>query len=218
MKKIPNFKKYSITKDGKVYSHYYNKFLSPGVCRRGYNRVSLTNDYGTFSKGVHSLILETYVGKRPIGFHGAHLDGNPSNNILSNLKWCSPKENMYHRNIHGTAQVGEKHHSAKAKKEQVIWLRKNLIEFENGKTNIYELSKKTGLHFSTVTNIVRGNSWKHLPNIKKNKKKRLNIKKAEEIRSMFLNEKTTVCDLARKLKLSHSCISNIINGKTWKHI
>lgn len=210
MKKIPGYKNYSVTEDGRVFTHKYNRFLKPSSYRRGYQRVSLTNENGLSSHSVHSLVLLTYVGPRPDGFHGSHLDGNPKNNNLSNLKWCSPKENMSHRNIHGTAQIGEKHYFSKAKEEQVIWLRKNFRENDSGHTNIYELAEKTGIHHATVTNIIRGNSWKHLPGAIPVKKKRLSDEQIELIKSLHFEKKQKVTHIARDLKLSCATIINIV--------
>lgn len=42
---------------------------------------------------VHRLILETFVGPCPPDMECRHLDGNPSNNKLENLKWGTAHEN-----------------------------------------------------------------------------------------------------------------------------
>lgn len=43
---------------------------------------------------VHRLVLETFEGPCPPGFECDHIDRNPSNNNLENLRWVSHYENM----------------------------------------------------------------------------------------------------------------------------
>ena len=43
---------------------------------------------------LHSLVLETFIGPRPPDFVGCHIDGDPSNNRLDNLRWDTQKANM----------------------------------------------------------------------------------------------------------------------------
>jgi hypothetical protein len=42
---------------------------------------------------VHQLILETFVGIRPEGYHTRHLNGDKMDNRLSNLCWGTASEN-----------------------------------------------------------------------------------------------------------------------------
>lgn len=42
---------------------------------------------------VHRLVLEAFVGPPPPGMETRHLDGDPHNNRLGNLKWGSSSEN-----------------------------------------------------------------------------------------------------------------------------
>lgn len=65
--------------------------LSVCLCRDGY----------MVKKMVHALVLLAFDKPRPIGLHIRHLDGNPFNNILSNLKYGTPAENMQDRILHG---------------------------------------------------------------------------------------------------------------------
>src|SRR5258706_1418925 len=72
---------------------------------------------------IHRLILETFIGPCPTGKEARHLDGDPSNNKLSNLEWGTPKQNGEDRIGHGTQIHGEKHHKAILTKEEVEELR-----------------------------------------------------------------------------------------------
>jgi hypothetical protein len=72
--------------------------ILPVVTRRsGYQQVLLkilkTGRYAT--REVHGLVAEAFLGPR-MGRVVNHKDGNKANNILSNLEYVSPRENMNH--------------------------------------------------------------------------------------------------------------------------
>ena len=70
------------------------RVLKPNVDHDGYLWVHLKLDGTRVRKSVHSLVLESFVGPRPAGLDVAHADGNPRNNELSNLRYCTRSENM----------------------------------------------------------------------------------------------------------------------------
>jgi hypothetical protein len=72
---------------------------------------------------VHRLVLEAFIGAAPAGLEACHNDGNPKNNVLSNLRWDTRRENAADRIAHGTAAIGEKHPMAKLTKEQALEIR-----------------------------------------------------------------------------------------------
>ena len=76
---------------------------------------------------VHRLVLETFVGPCPPGMECRHLDGNPQNNKLENLKWGTRSENRRDRTVHGRDKskgyhlhVGECNHNSKLTNEKVL--------------------------------------------------------------------------------------------------
>ena len=92
------FSQYSITEDGRVYSHKINKWVKQQISNNGYYVVSIGSDSGVrYRKKVHRLLLQIY---KPIedsdSYVVNHIDGDKKNNDLSNLEWCTVKENSYH--------------------------------------------------------------------------------------------------------------------------
>lgn len=59
---------------------------------------------------VHRLVLENFVGPCPDGWQCRHLDGDPTNNHVSNLKWGTPSENTIDAVRHGTNHHARKTH------------------------------------------------------------------------------------------------------------
>ena|ERR1051325_3775276 len=127
--------------------------------RNGYCSISLYTDKKTFTReNTHTLVLETFVGPRPDGFHARHLDGDRKNNSVSNLRWGSPKENAADQFLHGTRALGLKHHNAKLNADIVRSIRDG---FDHG-FGPTALAKKYGVDPSTITSVVRRQTWAHV--------------------------------------------------------
>jgi hypothetical protein len=86
--------KYAITETGEVYSYKKNKYLTPTDNGYGYKFITL---YGNGKKNkhyIHRLVLETFKPVENMAqLQCNHIDENKSNNNLSNLEWCTAKEN-----------------------------------------------------------------------------------------------------------------------------
>ena len=93
-KYIPNYEGlYSIDKMGNVYSHISGKILRPHANHRGYLMVDLWKN-GNVKKGIiHRLVAQTYIPNPDNLPEIDHIDTNRQNNNVSNLRWCTRKEN-----------------------------------------------------------------------------------------------------------------------------
>ncbi len=86
------------------------KIMTGQPHENGYVRYTLTGSgLKTTTRKAHRLVLEAFVGPRPDGMMCRHLDGDPSNNRLDNLRWGTPRENEADKVAHGTAPIGENH-------------------------------------------------------------------------------------------------------------
>lgn len=95
---------YQIDSVGNVYNRS-GLLMKQNIDPCGYPRVTLYNGrHQNFC--VHTLVMLAFVGPRPKGMHCRHLDGNPTNNSLSNLEYGTVTENQLDRARHGT------HHNA----------------------------------------------------------------------------------------------------------
>lgn len=59
---------------------------------------------------VHCLMALAFIGPPPEGMEVCHEDGNPRNNLISNLRYKTHSENMYDKSRHGTSYFGNKTH------------------------------------------------------------------------------------------------------------
>lgn len=99
---IPINTKYFACPSGKIFSSYTNKYLSSTDNGTGYSNVKLFLYTDAAGKKhyktcyVHRLIASVFipnVGNLP---QVNHIDGNKTNNALSNLEWCTAKQNTHH--------------------------------------------------------------------------------------------------------------------------
>jgi hypothetical protein len=96
-KPVKGFPSYSVTSTGVVYS---SKRGDPtevkGSVWMGYRKVALSNGSKVKTIAVHRLVAETFLTK-PRGFNVVnHIDGDKSNNNLSNLEWTNHRGNSKH--------------------------------------------------------------------------------------------------------------------------
>lgn len=100
MKPVVGYEKYfSVTEDGRIFSHRTNKFLKLHINRRGYCTFS-TKINGRDSKAicfkVHRVVAEAYLLNPENKSEVNHIDGNKLNNNVINLEWVSRSENIQH--------------------------------------------------------------------------------------------------------------------------
>ena len=125
-----------------------------------YKKVHLFKDGIGMHKSVHVIVLEAFVGVRPFGYVVNHRDGDPANNRLENLEWCTPSENNLHAVVHGLAAIqGEDHWAHKYTASQVRMVRALRRE---GMT-LLAIATHCGMPIGSVHNIVSGRTWNHLP-------------------------------------------------------
>lgn len=89
--------KYSISADGRVYSHYSKRFLSRYIGDDGYHKANLTNDQGIVEYWrVPRLVGFAYCEGYQDGYVINHKDGDKLNDSASNLEWVTVSENTIH--------------------------------------------------------------------------------------------------------------------------
>ncbi len=164
-KAIPNFPMYEITTSGKIWSKKHHKYLRFNKQRGKYLLVDLWNGK-RFPCKVHRLVLETYTGPCPKGMECRHLNGNPSDNRLKNLKWGTRSENMQDAVQHGTigksslGKFGEEHPSSKLSNEEryIIF---NI--YSQGIYSQYNLADIFGVSQYCIRKIVINHKWSCQP-------------------------------------------------------
>ena len=159
---IPGYEGYYITPAGEVYSKLGDSLdtvrkLSLRPDDGGYSIVTLSNR--KVAK-VHALVLLTFVGPKPSPKHEVrHLNGDKTDNRLSNLAWGTKKENMADRERHGTVARGQRNGLAVLDEDKVREIRR--LRDVEGLTFI-EIGKRFGIHRVTVRHICLRVLWAHV--------------------------------------------------------
>lgn len=84
---------YLISQNGDIYSLITNKIMSSHYLPNGYKQLRLTKDKVHKHKLVHRLLAEAFIPNPENKPCIDHIDGNSRNNSISNLRWCTVKEN-----------------------------------------------------------------------------------------------------------------------------
>ena len=84
-----------VYKDGREYN-YPSKVLKNQKISTGYIGVMLYGVDGNKQYFVHRLVAETFIPNPNNLSDVNHKDGCKTNNILSNLEWCSHSDNQKH--------------------------------------------------------------------------------------------------------------------------
>ena len=120
--------------------------------RSGYHHLGLTKDGETKYRLVHRLAAQAFIPNPESKPQVNHIDGVKTNNNVSNLEWATHKENTVHA-------VENKLIKTKLNKEDVIAIR---LLYSKGKHKLRDISSLFNVHYSTISEIVNGVSWKHI--------------------------------------------------------
>ena len=153
--------RYSITRDGEVWSHPYTTsngkkrkglWLRPATSIYGYRQVVLTKpDKSRHTLSIHRLVATTFLGDGT-GLQVNHKNGIKADNSVENLEWCTQLENMQH--AHRTGLISHRSLS----QEQVREVRDLL---ESGLKQI-TISRQLNLEQSLISKIKTGAIYKEV--------------------------------------------------------
>ena len=147
---------------------YLSKIIHIGKERKkvldakGYYYIIVHNSGKRKGYKIHRMVADAFIPnpfKKP---HVNHIDGNPINNCLSNLEWCTPLENVRHSRYvlnRKTFVRGDIHYCAKLKEKDI----NNIIKLRvYEKYKLKDICKIYGISGSTICDILHNRTWKHV--------------------------------------------------------
>lgn len=147
------FEKYTVTKDGRVWSKRSKRYLNPYYSN--YGRLKLNNK----SFYIHRLVAVAHIPNPDNKPEVNHKDGNVRNNHIDNLEWVTPLENKRHAFSNGLIDH-------KGEKNAHAWLTDDLVQFIRELVDIGHTQKQVaewfGVYSSTICLIVQRKSWRHI--------------------------------------------------------
>ncbi|MFG3014335.1 HNH endonuclease [Streptomyces cinerochromogenes] len=147
----PGYPGYVVASDGTVYGPQGE--LKPKAGSTGYLTVSLgSRAHGTGRQvSLHRLTLWAFAGPPPgPGYDCDHVDGDPFNNDVSNLRWLGARENR--------SKAGSANAAAKLTEDEMREIRRLRLE---GATGVC-LAKRYGVSPTMISAIVRRRAWTHI--------------------------------------------------------
>lgn len=157
-KDIPGYEgRYKASNLGRIKSMNYlghegnEQILKPNITNLGYNRVELINKKYLLHRVIAMTFLQEYNEELTID----HINNNPNDNRLENLRVCTQKENVYNLN------------SNICKPVRIYFNNNTIKEFKSAA----EADRYLGAPFSTVSTRIR----------RKQGSKKYNFKKVEYI-------------------------------------
>jgi len=156
---IPGFPGYFVTENGEVSHSATDKWhkarsVKQKTDTRGYKTVSLRRNGKSYTRLVHRLILEAFIGEPMPGEIGRHLDGHKDHNYLTNLKWGTHQDNMNDVRVSGMMK-GENNPSHKLTRKKVD----QILKARRDGLSQRKTAKKFGVSRTLVVLIERGKVW-----------------------------------------------------------
>lgn len=147
--KINEFPNYEISNSGSIKNVRTGHILKPSISKRGYPVVNLYKNGKGHLKTVHLLFAKAFLPNPLKLTQINHIDGNKSNFNLSNLEWCTARENNLHaRNTGLHNSDGDKRVSQYDKQNVLIKTYKSASE----------ASRATKIDRCTICAVARGNT------------------------------------------------------------
>ena len=133
--------RFIVFEDGRVY-----KRIDPSVTKTGYQYVAV----GKRTYPIHRLVAENFVPNPENKPEVNHIDGDKTNNNVSNLEWVTRSENVQHAISHGLFKKTAGHDKPKVK-TPIWYCRKAAGMTQN------DLAEKLGVNPATISLWENGN-------------------------------------------------------------
>lgn len=149
---------YNIHEEGVIERINTNKSLKPQNNGNGYLKVTLTIKGRQYQRYIHRLVAEIYIGRKDYQNQVNHIDGNKSNNSVTNLEWVSNSENQIHAHLTGLKNNGNKLWNGKFSETDI-----NLMKiYDELKMKRKDIAKIFKCSKSTISEILKGNRYKYI--------------------------------------------------------
>ncbi len=126
--------------------------------RDGYRFVQLSRNDRKCTAGVHVLVAEAFLGRRPRGKVPNHKNFEKSDNRTCNLEWVTLRQNAQHAlragRVGGRAMVGEQNGRSKLASRQV-----NEVMRQKGRIGQRVLAALCGVSKTAIQKIHQRKAW-----------------------------------------------------------
>ena len=131
------------------------KLISFNTSANGYLRAVLCKHGEEKGHSIHRIVATAFIENPKNKKEVNHIDGDKSNNRVSNLEWVTSLENKKHSVRNRFNAFGERHGRSKLKSSEVESIRKMIDEG----VFIKDIANMFGVHRETIGRIKRGKAW-----------------------------------------------------------
>lgn len=155
VKEIEGYKgRYTIDDNGNIYSK--GKPMHPYMLNSGYLAIKLRWHGKVKSCLVHRLVAKYFLGEQDLVVD--HIDGNRLNNKVSNLRYCTQKENLQYA---GYNNSGVKHYKSVFTVEDIKNIRSCREKHNMRNTEIYKLYPNVS--HTAINQVLNYKTYKKIP-------------------------------------------------------
>lgn len=145
------YKDYTVTMDGRLWSHIVERWLTPSKNKEGYNVVYLVNVGEPKQFRLDALVAGAFLPNICLGDCVLHLDGNKANDAAWNLKWLTRDEWMRQAQLNGDAAMAL----------TVDEIHKACQMIVAGKSNV-EIAHALGTYAPIIQHIRKGHTYRDI--------------------------------------------------------
>lgn len=150
---------YLVSTKGRIKNIRKNRIWNGHKVRNGYLKVSLCKDNTKKNRFVHDIVAETFLEKKEGCTEVDHIDRNPANNDVTNLRWVSHSGNMRNRLNNKTLTIDG------INKTLVEWSEISNVDYHTIKKRLYNGWSEKDAVFKTVsTKRTMNKEYKRKPN------------------------------------------------------
>lgn len=227
---------YKIRSNGEVLSVNFNKtgkskLRKISISRTGYRYIVLHHKGKMYKFQLHQLVAKYFIPNPENKSQVNHIDGDKSNNDVSNLEWVTSKENIHHALKTGLIKTGEDRYNSIVSNDTVEEICK---EFVKNELTIPTISKKYNVKIGIIRDILRKKSWKCISDkydFSNYNKKGEPGTKGENNSLATINENTVhkICnaisiankslsDISKEFGVSYKIVQHIYNRSSWRSV
>ena len=159
-KKIKGYSHYRIYKNGRIYSEFINRYITPTEDSSHYLQNTLVDDNGNRKTiKTHRLVAIAFLPNPENLPDVNHKDFNRRNNNVENLEWCTEKYNTQYTSKYNLDINKESYMKLSPLTEEHVLLIPTLLNYG---FSVKLISRLYRVGHITIRNIVSGKTWRWL--------------------------------------------------------